>query len=293
MPGGSPAGGLVSRRVLIVGCGDVGQRAGHLLASQGCSVVGLRRSIEGLEAPLTGVRGDITDRASLAELAALGRFDYVLITVAAGRADEAGYRAVYLDGLANMLAVLAAEPPRRILLSSSTSVYHQRDGSVVDEQSPTEPTGYPGQVMLAAEAMLAESGIPASVIRFAGIYGPGRTRLLSRLQAGIMPACGNQMSNRLHSDDCARVLVHLLAMDARAQPLAPCYLAADSAPTPLREVCRWLAHRLGLDPNSLVEQGAPQRGGNKRCSNQLLLATGFQLRYPDYRAGFEALLAQD
>jgi nucleoside-diphosphate-sugar epimerase len=283
----------LQQRVLIVGCGDVGQRAGQRLAGQGCEVYGLKRNPETLAAPIRALQGDITDPASLAPLQALGRFDTVFITTAAGGSGEARYREVYLDGLANVLAVLAAAPPRRIFLASSTSVYHQHDGSRVDENSATEPAGYAGQVMLAAEAMLVASAIPATVVRFAGIYGPGRTRLLARLRSGVMPAVGNQLSNRIHSDDCAGVLAHLWQMDALGETMAPCYLAVDCAPTPLREVCRWLAVQVGCNPDQLQQQGALQRGGNKYCSNQRLLDAGYRFLYPDYRAGFTALLTGD
>src|SRR5256886_16983899 len=81
-------------------------------------------------------------------------------------------RAVYVDGLRNVLSRLRA--PRRFLYVSSTSVYGQRDGEEVDETSATEPVEESGRVVLEAESVLRSVCPEAVVLRFAGIYGPGR-----------------------------------------------------------------------------------------------------------------------
>jgi nucleoside-diphosphate-sugar epimerase len=181
--------------------------------------------------------------------------------------------------------------PKGLLLASSTSVYHQQDGSWVDETSATEPSGFAGRIQLEAETLALASQIPSSVVRFAGIYGPGRERLLSRLRQGYIVASDSQnYSNRIHSHDCAGILAHLLAMQQRGVALESHYLAVDCAPTPLREVCEWLASNIGVDPATLQEDAAPMRGGNKRCSNRRLLQTGYRFVYPDYQAGFGAIL---
>jgi nucleoside-diphosphate-sugar epimerase len=277
--------------VLIVGCGDVGVGAAKVLAERGYTVFGLRRRTAKLPAFIQPIQADITDAASLSVLA--GRqFDQVLVTTSAGEFSEQRYRRVYVDGLANVLQCLQDSPPQRVILASSTSVYHQNDGSWVDEHSPTSPEGFAGQIQLEAEALLKSSPIAGAVVRFGGIYGPGRERLLQRLRQGyIVGAHNRQYSNRIHSADCAGVLAHLVGLQERGASLENTYLAVDSAPTPLREVCEWLARRMGLDVSAMVEDSAPMRGGNKRCNNQRLLDAGYTFSYPDYRAGYGALLS--
>ena len=278
------------RPILIVGCGDVGQRAANLLADTGHEVFGLRRHVDELTPPVKPVQADVTDPASLTALADM-TFSQVLITTAAGDYSEQRYRAVYVDGLANVLECLQPAPPRRVILASSTSVYHQNDGSWVDEDSATAPTGFAGRVMLEAEALLLAAPMPATVVRFGGIYGPGRDRLLKRLRQGHIVASGaGHYSNRIHSMDCAAVLAHLVAAEQRGQPLHRCYLAVDCAPTPLRQVCEWLAQAMDLDVAAMSEEPSPPRGGNKRCSNRRLLDSGYRFIDPDSRAGFASLL---
>ena len=279
-----------NRPILIVGCGDVGTRAAELLTNSGHKVFGLRRNVSALPKCIEPIAADITDPASLSCLEDMD-FSQVLVATAAGEFSEQRYRSIYVDGLANVLQRLQVNPPQRVILASSTSVYHQNDGSWVDEESETLPTGFSGRLLLEAEQLLLACGVPGTVVRFGGIYGPGRERLVNRLQQGHIVAVGaQQYSNRIHSADCAGVLAYLVAQQESGAPLNDCYLAVDSAPTPLREVCEWLAQAMGLDTSAMSEDASPMRGGNKRCRNQSLLDNGYQFLYPDFKAGFSAML---
>src|SRR5436853_5798872 len=123
------------RRVLIVGCGYVGQPLAEALVSQGHQVFGLTRSADrtvGLER--AGIQPLVTDITNPAELERLPRdFHWVINVVATSGGGPDAYRAVYLQGTRNLLAWL--KPPEKFLYTSSTSVYGQTDGSTVDEAS--------------------------------------------------------------------------------------------------------------------------------------------------------------
>jgi nucleoside-diphosphate-sugar epimerase len=126
------------------------------------------------------------------------------------------------------------------------------------------------------------------VVRFGGIYGPGRTRLIDSVRSGQARCEPGLYTNRIHRDDCAGVLEHLLALAAPA----PLYIGVDDEPALQCEVLRWLAQQLGVPPP--VPSGAPddsrRRGGNKRCCNARLRASGYRLLYPSYCEGYTALL---
>src|SRR5690606_24982960 len=108
---------------------------------------------------------------------------------------------------------IRSSPVRRVLFASSTAVYGQDDGSWVDETSPTEPRRFTGRCLLEAEALLAGSGLGFSNVRFAGIYGPGRGRLLSQvLDGSAVFGSEPHITNRIHRDDCAGFLQHLIGM---------------------------------------------------------------------------------
>lgn len=279
-------------RILIAGCGDVGTALGLELAAQGCEVVGLRRRAEPLPAPLRTVRADLTDPASLE---ALPRGVHAVVYSAAADAfSEAAYRAAYSDGLQALLDILRRrdERPRRLIFVSSTAVYAQADGSWVDEDSPAAPVSFSGRCLLAGERAALGAGFAACVVRFGGIYGPGRTRLIARVREGA--PCTDPpplWTNRIHREDCAGVLRHLLMRETAA----PLYLGVDCQPAPECRVMDWIAARLGLPrprraPGS---QGAGPRRANKRCDNRRLLACGYRFRYPTFREGYAQVLACD
>lgn len=273
-------------KVLIVGCGDVGGRLAVELAGAGHEVHGLRRSVFSLPG-VRALAGDVTDPATLHFPDGL---DYVFILLSPGDSGEAAYRRVYYDGTRNVLAALAAQSPRRLFWISSSSVYGQEDGSRVDETSPAEPASATARVLLASEGLARAAGGPATIVRFSGIYGSGRLRLLNWVESGRpVQAEPPAWTNRIHAADAAGMLAFLLARDLDGVALADTYLGTDNEPVPQHEVLDWLADRLQLP--RVPHESRPGAGQNKRLGNTRLRALGYTLRYPDYRAGYAEVLS--
>lgn len=274
-----------SIRVLVAGCGDVGGRAAALLAARGAQVWGLRRRPDQLP---PGVLPCAADLGNPATLRALPEVDYLLFAGAADHSSEASYRALYVEGLRNLLAALPAAP-RRLLFTSSTGVYAQSQGEWVDEQSPTEPNRFSGRIMLEAEQLALASGFPATLVRLGGIYGPGRNRLIEMVRSGHGSSANSPIfANRIHSEDAARILAFLVERDQRGLVVEGCYLGVDDDPAPVHEVEAFIACQLGV---SLAQSDESNRSGSKRCSNRRLRQSGFNLLYPSYREGYRALLS--
>ncbi|MCU1446943.1 NAD-dependent epimerase/dehydratase family protein [Cryobacterium sp.] len=272
--------------VLIAGCGDLGTEVGLRLHELGHHVVGLRRRAELLPAALDGHSVDLACQKPAVQ----PDTDLVIVTVAAGSPDPEVYRAAYVTGLANLLDALdeAHIAPRRFLMVSSTAVYDIDDGSTVDESTPANPGPGTDSILLEAEQLL-HARLPAAVVlRLGGVYGPGRERLITQVREGRATlAARNRLTNRIHRDDAAALIVHLMLRSAEPETL---YLGVDSTPVPGPEVLAFLAAELGLPEPEIVEAG-DRRGGNKRISNQRVLATGFAFSFPSYREGYRAVLA--
>jgi nucleoside-diphosphate-sugar epimerase len=266
----------------------VGSALAERLAAAGHTVFGLRRRPAGLPVGVEPLAADLCEPPALAAVLPGGLDGVVYATAADGR-DAVAYRRAYVEGLANLLALLP-EPGPRVLFTSSTSVYGQDDGSWVDESSPTEPRAETGRILLEAEATLAASGRPGAVLRFGGIYGPGRTRLLESVRDGTarVPARPGVYTNRIHRDDAAGALAHLLTRPA----LDPVYVGVDDDPAELGTVLRWMAERLGVPEPPVDDADAAGRGlrTRKRCSNRRLRAAGFVPTYPTFREGYDAIL---
>lgn len=271
--------------VLIAGCGDLGSQAGLLYHAAGHSVVGWRRRPENLPAEITGQAVDLS--ACVPPIPA--ETDILVFSASAGERTEAAYRAGYVNVVVNVLDALERDGvrPRKVLFVSSTAVYSASAGEV-DEKTPVDPDTVTARVLLEAENVLHLRRPNAVVLRLSGIYGPGRTRLITQARSGnsIRLSAYPQFTNRIHRDDAAAAIVHLTTVVPDPEPL---YLGTDDEPADLGDVLTFVAGELGLPPVGLERvAGAPAAA--KRCSNRLLRDTGFDLAYPTFREGYRAVL---
>jgi nucleoside-diphosphate-sugar epimerase len=273
----------MSERILIAGCGDLGERVARLLLAQGQEVHALRRHPPSGEDAIAWRAADLTRPATLAGLPKAVTRLVFLPAPAARRPDL--YRAVFLDGLRNLLAALDAASLRRVLLVSSSAVYGEHGDEWVDETTTPSPLEFNGEILLQAELMLLGLPLDAIVLRLAGLYGPGRLQLLERLRAGVAraPRLPRHWANRIHVEDAAAAIVHLIMLHEHHS----LYLGVDDTPLPLDRLYDDLALATGAPP---VPAGpAPAGVGSKRLSNARLKASGFRFRWPDSRAGYAAL----
>lgn len=289
-----------SRRVLIVGCGYVGIQLGRQLSAAGHHVSGLRRGVTDADAlrhagisPLTG---DLTRPESLDALP--GGFDWVVNAVSSSRGGLDDYRAVYRDGMRNLIAWLSRQPPEAFVHTSSTSVYGQTTGGWVDESSPTEPGTEAGRLLLETEQLVLDAArdgvVPGRVLRAAGIYGPGRGHLFQQLLKGEarLQGDGSRWINMIHRDDVAGALAAVLLRGAAGQ----IYNVVDNEPVSQREFLSWLASRLDLPLPAVAsdaDAGRRKRGlTHKRVSNAgLRRETGWEPKHPTFREGYASELA--
>lgn len=232
------------------------------------------------------IAADLTDPHSLNKLPS--GITHVVYMPTPDRRAKAEYRAVFKDGLRHLLMALNTSRLARVMLVSSTAVYGNHEGDWVDENTPANPPRFNGEVLLETEGWLAAQNLPAIIVRLSGLYGPGRAGLFERLLAGkvCVPRRQPFWSNRMHVDDAAAAIVHLLHL-ACPQPL---YLGTDDMPLPLDVRYDHLARLLGAPRPT--DGPAPAGVGNKRLNNARLRHSGFCLQWPDARKSYAALLQQ-
>jgi nucleoside-diphosphate-sugar epimerase len=272
-------------RILIAGCGYVGQATADLFHAAGWDVEGWTASeksgtaLSGKTYPICQV--DISNREEVAERR--GTFDAVVHCASSRGGGVEFYRQIYLNGARNLLERFAG---KKMLFTSSTSVYGHRDGSWVTEESDTEPARDTGRLLLETEKLVLERG--GTVARLAGIYGPGRSALLSKFLAGtaIVDPESDRFVNQVHRDDIASAIFLLLTREAQG---AQTYNVVDDQPTLQTDCYRWLAKRLNR-PLPPIEKSTGQRkrgDSNKRVSNAKLRRLGWAPRYPTFAEGME------
>jgi len=270
-------------RVLIAGCGDVGSVLAESLLQHGHTVFGLKRDTSSLPDGVQAIQADLLRPDTLTNLPS--DIDRLVFMPTPARRDQAGYEAIFIQGWKNVWSALK-QVPIRTLLVSSTAVYAESNGGVVNEETPAGPAAFNGKVLLKMEQLAACHTENLVVVRISGIYGPGRERLISLAASEGLEVQQSPpyFTNRIHRDDAAGALQHLLEVD---KPEAV-YVVADDLPAPRYEVVEWLAKAQGRPaPIGLTDEGA---GRGKRVDNQRLRDSGFSLAYPDYRAGYGAVL---
>lgn len=278
-------------RILVAGCGYLGERAANLFHEASWTVEGWTASQESAsrlrDKPYRVHAVDIASASAVA--GALSDFDAIIHCASSGGGGAPEYRRIYYEGARNLID---AFPTATLLFASSTSVYAQRDGSWVDETSVTEPDRETARVLLETERIvLANGGI---VARLAGIYGPQRSFLLRKFLAGEanVDAANDRFVNQVHRDDIATALVLLLSQrkelgERGATEEKNIFNVADDRPFFTRELYEWLANCLDRPIIASHAHSAPRKRGenNKRVSNHKLRALGWRPEYPTFEEG--------
>jgi len=272
-------------RILIAGCGYVGEATADLFQSAGWNIEGWVHSKESAARlsvkPYSTRVLDVSQRGEVAKRAE--GFDAVIHCASSRGGDAEAYRQIYLNGTRHLLETF---PQTKILFTSSTSVYAQRDSSWVTEESETEPLRETSRILLEVEKLVLEKG--GVLVRLAGIYGPRRSALLSKFLNGtaIIDPNNDRFVNQAHRDDIASALFLLLN---RAQTSAQIYNVVDDQPLLQSECYRWLAQRLNrpLPPARKSEQPRKRGDTNKRVSNAKLHQLGWTPDYPTFRDAME------
>lgn len=278
-------------KILIVGCGDLGLAIAELLVDKH-AVFALRRQslgqpLKSQSSNLSMLQGDVTDPASLQVLHEL-KAELILYCVAADAQTDAAYQAQYVNGLAHVLATQQENKAlRHVFFVSSTRVYGLDAGEHLDDTSPLTPVDFGGQRLLEAEQLLKNVACPATALRLSGIYGPGRLRMINLAKSQAWPAI-NSWSNRIHRDDAAAFIVFLMEQVLAGKTVQSSYIVSDDAPASLHEVLAWLADQMQIGMPTYAQQDANK---GKRLANHLMRATGYQLKYPNFKVGYQALLA--
>jgi nucleoside-diphosphate-sugar epimerase len=272
-------------RVLIAGCGYLGQAVADLLVADNWEVEGWTMSAESAQElstkPYPVLAVDISQEEQVR--AQKGDFDAVIHSASTRGGDADFYRRVYLDGARILLERFAGS---RILFTSSTSVYSQANGEWVTEESPVEPKHDRGKILRETENLiLANGGI---AVRLGGIYGPGRSALLKKFLNGdaVLDPEIDRFVNQIHRDDAAEAIRFLLK---RQESAGQIYNLVDDQPILQSDCYRWLATKLNrpLPPTGKSTSKRKRGESNKRVSNAKLRAIGWTPRYPTFADGME------
>jgi nucleoside-diphosphate-sugar epimerase len=219
--------------VLIIGCGDIGERVARHERSEGRAVIGLVRSEKSVRrlraAGIQPIAADLDAPASLNNLPVKDAVVYYFAPP-----PDTGVTDPRMETFVS--AMTPTNPPRCIVLISTTGVYGDCRGEWVTEDRPPNPQADRARRRLAAETTLQAwsktSGVSVVILRVPGIYGPGYLPE-KRLRSGepVLREDESPFSNRIHADDLARICI---AAARHAHP-SRLYNVSDGHPTTMTD----------------------------------------------------------
>ncbi|MEK0437589.1 MAG: dTDP-glucose 4,6-dehydratase [Verrucomicrobiota bacterium] len=263
-------------KIAVLGCGYVGAEFARQAKAAGHEVLGIVRSeasrdklrAEGLVAEAFDLYAG--DWARLPK-----QFDAVVYAASTGGGGPEAYALAYDVGVKRALAWARGVGAQAFAFTSSTGVYRQDDGTLVDEESVVGGAPTADAILGGERAVLASGFAKARVLRFGGLYGPGRHHLVDQLRRGenVIGGRVDHYINYLHRDDAASsVLAALVGGPAGARV----YNVGDGCPVTKEALARWIAERLGqsapvFDPSA---PAGPRVAKGGRTQPSRIVATG-------------------
>ena len=287
--------------LFVCGMGYLGHRVAKQALHRGMRVTGLTRSVEKAknlaQEGIHMIAADLVERRWYAEVSQSA--DFVLNCVSAGGGGLEGYQRTYLQGMHSLLQWCSGGFSGRLIYTSSTGVYPFSAGELVTEETLFEPQSRTSEILLQAEQVLHGNGPDGwTILRLAGIYGPGRHYLLNQVLSGEseLPGEGDVYLNLIRVEDICSAIWKI--WDADESALNAIYNVVDDKPSLKREVVEWLAEKTGwpvprFNPEKSIRQRRLPNGKlpHRIISNaKLKKATDWRPEYATYHLGFEPLI---
>jgi nucleoside-diphosphate-sugar epimerase len=296
-------------KVLFAGCGDIGVRATRMISGNSLyghwETLAMRRKASALPSDIEAIQGDLCDSENFLSILDNSNVDVIVVTLTPDSMSDQGYLDSYVNG-ANVLKSTIKKlsyRPQLIIWVSSTGVYGQSCGEWVDESSVASSKSYRGKRLLEAENLVKSISkelvtnnstlIKSVVVRFSGIYGPGRGRLLNQIKKGnIASKHPVSWTNRIHVVDCAGIIIHIIDLYSQKKDISNLYIGTDNQPVPAYEIQSWLANhmRVKIEENNEIPINIGNKNVNRRCNNKLIKDSGYNFIFPDFKKGYTPLL---
>ena len=288
------------RRCLIVGCGYVGTRLAKRTAGRWDNTAIVRSETSAAALSSAQCRGTVIDLDRLAPSRRLHSIaDAAAVLYLVPPPDEGRHD----PRLERFLGAIGSARPEMMLYMSTTGVYGDCGGALVDETAAIAPTRDPSLRRAAAETaarnFCAERGVRSIIFRTPGIYGPGRLPI-SRLLRGepVLRTDISPPGNRIHVDDLVSACIRAVEGSAsgvfnisdgdHASTSKFLLATATLAGLPEPRQVSMAEARQQISPGMLAFLTESRRIDNRRMREEL----GFVPRYADYRQGIKSSLVE-
>ena len=254
--------------ILFIGYGKTSWRVAKQLFEQGHQITTISQSAK-MDEYATHLIQDVHQL----NLAHIPPIDWVYVLLSPNESTPEAYQRVYVDSVQPISKALKQHPVQKVVVVSSTRVYGENHGERIDDEAEMKPNDEQGRLLLKMEQLWQQAYPSASIIiRPTGIYGTSVARML-KLAEKTKSYPNRHWSNRIHIDDLASFLAHLLHVEHAEKS----YIVSNNQPSLLHETIQWFQRQLHLPELVLQSDG---------CSGKRIYATrmaemGFQLQHKD------------
>ena len=263
--------------ILFIGYGKTSRRIAKQLFQQGHQITTVSRSSKDDD-----FAQHLLQDVHQLDLSHIQPIDVVYVLLSPSQSTPLAYQDTYLNSVAPIVTALKNHPIQRVVVVSSTRVYAEHSGERVDDESAIQPRDEQGEVLWQMEQRWQQAYPAQSIIvRPTGIYGTSVARMI-KLAETTQSYPNIYWSNRIHIDDLASFLTHLVHVEHPEKS----YIVSNNQPMPLHETIIWFQRQLNLSELTLSSQ---QPSGRQVFATRML-ATGFELQHPDCFADYAALL---
>lgn len=236
---------IKNKKLLVIGCGKLGQKLGLLAKKTPLDLLGFKRK----KITSTNIRieqQDIFDK-SFFDKVKIHSPDFILYSLSADEQSEKSYRRNYVEGLKQVIkSIKYINNFQHLFFVSSTSVYGDNNDQFIDEFSETSPKNFRGTILLEAENLLNTVKFNSTILRLSGIYGSGRNYMIKLSQDAESWPKVDRWTNRINEDDAANFIIFLLNQCLQGEIPEKLYLLTDKEPVTLFRLLNWIRQNLNL-----------------------------------------------
>ena len=279
----------IIKKLLIIGCGKLGQGIGNNLSELPIEIVGIKRSLPKTPLIFKIITLDIfSDK--FRENVNLINPDFLIYSVSSDEQTEKSYQKNYVEGLKITIdALRQLKHFQHLIFISSTRVYGQISDSLLSESTIPQPQDFGGRALLEAEKCLNKLPFKSSILRLSGIYGNGRHHMLGVASDPTKWPQEDRWTNRIHEEDAISFISFLFTQILNNEEIENLYLVTDCQPVSLYEVLKWIRSELGLPP---YKDSIPKNINGKKLVSAILPRLNFTFKHPNYKAGYAQMIAQ-
>ena len=279
----------IIKKLIIIGCGKIGQAAGIALSELPLEVVGIRRSLSKENLPFKMFPLDIFS-ADFENQIKIINPNFAIYCISSDNQTEKSYQKNYVDGLKLTIKILnKIENFQHLFFTSSTRVYGQISDNFLSELESPKPADSGGKILFAAEKSLKNVNFNTTILRLSGIYGDKRRHMLELASDLSRWPTEDRWTNRIHEEDVVSFIYYLFFQIIENKKIENLYLLTDNHPVTLFEVLKWIRLQLKLPLNVLNK--ANQIKG-KRLKSKILPTLNFSLKHPNYKSGYRQMISR-